>query len=48
MKHELSPEHTEVAKKASDRIKQSIARAVFKAAEVLDPREVETVEREAR
>ena len=35
--HNLPPQHQEVAQKATDRIKQSIARVLFKATEGLEP-----------
>lgn len=41
MSPELSPEHAKVARKAIERIKRSIARAVFGAADNLDPEENE-------
>lgn len=39
MTHELNPEHEEVARKATERIKQSIARVIFIAAETIDEKE---------
>lgn len=46
MEHQLDPTHSEVARKAIERIKRSIARAVFGAAEGLEPKEEIKVEEE--
>jgi len=46
MAHELNPEHAEVARTALEKIRAHIAKAVFRAAEIIDISNVEELEEE--